>query len=194
MRRLLLALGALVLLALSVTGCAFQGQQQELPPGPLASTHPHAYLVPLRSGEKFTDSFEVLELGGKRPATITRVASVGGGPGLRQLGAYLAPPERRLTIQGMPGFPPDNPQLGRLIPAVGARILPVAETAHGNGYELLIGYRFRGDKIATRTQIRVSYTVGGRAYQSTRPAFLVVCPPAQGKRCEARLNGIDLSR
>lgn len=103
MHRLLLTLGILVLLAPPVAGCTFWGQRQDLPPGPLAPTNPHAYLVPLKSGEKFTDSFEVLEFGGRRPATIARIESVGGGPGLRQIGAYLAPPSADSRSRGCRG-------------------------------------------------------------------------------------------
>ncbi len=62
--------------------------------------------------------------------------------------------------------------------AIGAKILPKAQTADGIGYELLLGYRFISNQLAARKEIVVDYTVNGVSYRRVIPARMLACPPA----------------
>lgn len=126
-----------------------------------------------------TDGLETLRFHGDQPITITGVDVIGGGTALEYLGAMIASPYRRRfgATPEFKAFPPRAAYVaGTLSPAVGAVLKPVDQTAHRNGYELLIGYRYLADEVAARTTIRIFYTVDGHRYVVDDPARLVTCP------------------
>lgn len=70
-------------------------------------------------GARFTDGFEVLYLHADSPATILEVTSVGGEEALRQLGAWIAGPDRPTgrpsTPLPLPGWAPSASGWGGLM-------------------------------------------------------------------------------
>lgn len=165
----MLAVSSLVL-----TGCQSLG----LGEGPMRPAPEHGSIVEGPVGRRLTDGFEILQLGGDRPATILSVESVGGDGSLKYLGAYLAGPDRKLAAYTQPeGFPPTTRGLGEIIPAEGAVIEPREQTRRRLGYELLLGYEIVDDsEIAFREEIVVTYRIDDTDYAWRAPAKLVYCP------------------
>ena len=144
----------------------------------MAPASEHGTLARGPAGTRLTDGFEVLRLDGDRPATIVSVESVGGESSLRFLGAYVAGPERKLGAHAqLKGFPPRRKDLGEIVPAEGALVIPRDETRERIGYELLLGYEVVDDtEIGFRSEIVVTYRVDDEDYEWRSPARLVYCP------------------
>jgi hypothetical protein len=137
----------------------------------------HGWIIRGETGKRFTDGFEVLEVSGTKPATITSVRSIGGSTALKFLGAKIAGPGRKLTYERLQGWPPTKAALGPLSDAVGARLLPRKQTRLEMGYELLVGYELEdASKLVMRTRLEVNYTVAGKDYVYRIPGSLIVCP------------------
>lgn len=183
-RVVMAALSAGGILVLMASCAALSGEPTR--GGPLDPFPPHGMFIGDPVGRRFTDGLEVLLLQGSQPARIMSVRSVGGSQSLRHVGTMLAGPERELdAVQKMPGFPPREPRLGVLDPAVGARILPEAQTRDGLGYELLVGYEVVSSEVAMRSGIEVTYRVSGQTYVQFLPARIVYCPkPRSPAECQ----------
>lgn len=95
--------------------------------GPLRGAPPHGFAVTVPVGATFTDGFETLLVRGDRPVVLESVELV-GADGLKVVGFQVAGPERRETIQYLPGFPPVDasgvldPRL--VVPGEGAVLQP----------------------------------------------------------------------
>jgi hypothetical protein len=139
----------------------------------------HGYVVPARAGRVFTDGFDVVRLQGSQNARILKVESIGGTDVLEFLGARLAGPGRRSgATQILSGFPPHDRPLGDVSAAENAVVEPQSRTGI-KGYELLLGYRIRGQDVGARTGIRITYEVAGRTYETTVEAGLITCPKGE---------------
>ena len=135
-----------------------------------------------------TDGSIVLDLHGRENAVIVSVESVGDEANLELLGAELVGPRRRYTsTQWSPGWPPRHFRAGSIVDPVGATLQPSVRTWKKQAYELLLGYRVRGDGYGVRSGVTVTYRVGGRQYETTIASILVTCPPrASQDRCLLR--------
>lgn len=146
--------------------------------GPVRIPNQHGYVVRYKVGEVFTDGYERIKLSGNKPAILERVELV--GPGMDHfevVGVLLAGPHRRVgAVQVYDGFsahPPDpiGRQLGKLVPAEGARLAPGRV-----GSALQIGLKVVKPGLAVRAGVRLYYTVGDERYTAYQPGAIVNCP------------------
>jgi hypothetical protein len=168
--RLATAVPLMAMLSLLLSGC---GDRPLFDSWPLTKGPPHGWTTTMPVGSVFTDGLEVLQLGGHEPAVITSISLVGNA-GLQLVGASLATPERDVgSIQQLKGYPPRNPHIPRIIPAVGATITPRAQDHIG--WELLLGIKVTREGYLSRDGIVIEYSVAGRDYRTFEPAQLAVC-------------------
>jgi hypothetical protein len=128
-------------------------------------------------GYTFTYGLLVVYNIGSRPLTITEVRPELTGNGLRFLGALLAPPSRQLGgADFMEGYPPLDPVLGPMTPAVGSVLDPTADP-HYNGWVVALGYTVVRGGRSTVKAVEVTYTVDGQARMQKFRATIALCTP-----------------
>lgn len=98
-----------------------------------------------------------------------------GDDRLELVGLSLSPPGGRSigAVQFMPGFPPQDHEIHRIVPAVGTTISPIE--VDPQGWELLVGMRATTDDYLVRDGLQVTDTVGNQRYSQLLPATLAVC-------------------
>ena len=180
LRSVVAAVAATTLLAV-VGGCGKDAPAHEArpyEPGPLAGLDAKsAYIPPPEVGKTFTDGFAVIDLQGEEPATLLKVESLGGSPGLEYLGARIASPQRiYATQQSMAEWPPKVFDAETFEPE-NLTIEPTSKTYNTQGYEVLMGYRITGKGPAVRTGIRVTYRIGRTTYRAVLPSAIGICAP-----------------
>lgn len=150
----------------------------------LAGPPPNGFAMRQPVGHVFTDGQLTVRNTGSRPVTIKRVEPALTGDGLQYLGAYIAGPEREsASIQYYEQFPPSDPTLGRVQEAEGA-VLDAGQLPAERGYELLLGFRVRGEGRTTRTAVRITYNDGGGDKTLTAASTIAVCAPEPGPECD----------
>lgn len=153
----------------------------------LETPQPHGYVIrDLVVGQRFTDGWETLHIKGSDPIVIRKVETLGGAPGLRQVGALVAGGSRSVgSIQSDRSFPPPkDPGFGPLIPAVGAEL-----TARPRGelpyWELVIGYRVTRPGAWKRKSIAITYESNGETFTQRFPAVIIACTKGESAACTA---------
>ena len=128
-------------------------------------------------GDRFTDGFEMLRIRSGNSIRVEKIETVGGSPGLRQIGVLLAGDSRKfITITSAPDFPPRARHFGPLVRAAGRAI-----AARPRHWQLLIGYTVVRPGVWRRSGIRVTYRHRGGVHSAVLPARLVVCTKSARK-------------
>jgi len=173
-----------------LTSCSGAGNQDaSLPAGTAIRVPPeHGGVLVVPRAKAFTDGLEVIQVTGHSPIEIVDVGVLGATPGLEFLGARLGfQPNGTVAYQLLDGFPPADKKFVRIVPAVGATLEPLADSAHPP--ELLIGMRVNTSGVSSRKSIYVDYEAEGRRYRAIFPAELVVCSAdvaRDSKACSAQ--------
>lgn len=170
MRRTLLALLAFSLAGISA--CA-SGPPEG---GPIDEIGPHGWGgIITEVNAPFTDEFEQLIVRDAR-ATIVSVELLETSPAVEIIGVMLAGQDRVKTSQIEYVYPPVDPELGTLRPAIGA-VLEPQEGSNTRSYELLIGMRVTEEGKFFRPGLVITYESEGKTYKRTSRGEITICTP-----------------
>ena len=147
--------------------------------GPLAvGDTSDAVSIPQPPGEEVTFGHVVLSNPGNSVATLEKVSFEPPLPdNLLLLGIRVASdPDRQLATVGADiGYPPDDKDIGRLVPLEGAKV-PSKSTPEGErGAALIMGFRLRDGDLAGFRQVHVHYRIGSRRYKAELDHAFIVC-------------------
>jgi hypothetical protein len=160
--------------------------------GPVRKQNSTAYSIAIDAGQRFTDGFSVLQVTGNSPVKILSIQSVQAGPSLQFLGALIAGQKRLYASdESLSRYPPPSQNLGQLQPAKGFTLLPDSQIPNHNGYELLLGYKFTGERLTIRHKVVMKYESAGIRYELVIPSQIVACPPAHDLEKCLRLARLD---
>lgn len=148
-------------------------------PGPL-EVYPNAYGlssdVDVPVGTVYASGLLPLVNLSDEPVTLVRVEPQIVGDGLTYLGSYVALPGRAVAAVTRPAsFPPDDPDLGTVVPAEGVVIDP-SPGQPDDGYEVISGFRVEREGRSTVTSVLVTTRdSSGREYTQKLPKSLAIC-------------------
>jgi hypothetical protein len=168
-------------LIVGITVVVVRLQSQAAHDGPLQIPNAHGWTHVTRVGARFTDGLETLEFTTQQPVTITSVRSIGGEPGLRQVGAYVRRVRRGGIAMSDRHFPPLNPQMGGGREAAGSTLVTLQGEKSINSWQLVLGYELSQPGRWRREAVEINYSVGGTSYRAQFPAEIAVC--SSGVRC-----------
>jgi hypothetical protein len=154
---------------------------------PVASWEPNASGYSSPAGSVVTFGLPLLFNRGDRDLVVREVSPDANASGLRYKGAYVAGLSRTIgNIQMLDHFPPVDPELGTVEPAVGA-LLPATPEGAERGIELLLGFGVTGEARAVMHSLTVVVSeVDGSNPRTLRiPSALAVCAQAKGLPCKA---------
>jgi hypothetical protein len=153
-----------------------QGGPPDKGAGPMRVGNPAGSSLTAAEGTVFTDGFQQLAMDDGFTGRIDSVELV-GDPGVRLLGAMIAPPPRRTALEQIIWSWPPTTAIGfdpsTAVPAEGAEIGSLEDEPMG--WELLLGLKVEEPGKHTRRAIRVTYEVGEDLYRVDLPTYLTVC-------------------
>ena len=163
--------------------------------GPILAANPSGWASPQHTGDRFLDGNVFLRLetpGTEHDIEILEVRSIGLDEGLREVGTWVAGPDRGTNI---PAWEDLEAGLGRFTgyePALGAVVhLAKSRTPQGPDFdaEILIGYEVVGSGILQRDGVEVVYRVDdNRTYRLYFPTVFTVCTDVPADDCEVTLE------
>ncbi len=110
--------------------------------------------------------------------TLVSVTPIDGDGSITVAGVDVAGPQRPGTVGGgsYHEFPPADPLLGTLVPAVGF-VLPGGESVSDAGYGLVVGLAAGGRARSVINGFHIVYEANGLQYAYNEPAYIAICAP-----------------
>jgi hypothetical protein len=196
-RRKIVVAGAaagLVLVAALGLAVALRAPGQ-LPAGPIKPMPPSGIALVVKVGQKMTDAYIALELGGTKDAVIDRVQPVYVGNAVKTLGAITSDPNRKLGIplSNYQTWPPKDPRLGVTRPAAGTVVHPYSTGVFAT--QILIGMQVTRAGHFLRKGFWLYYHVGSEHYRVFFHSEATFCTPSamQGTVCPFLGGGTSMN-
>jgi len=162
-----------VLTTAALAGCSV------LQAGPVPAPPDHGYgNLTVEVGKPFSDAFETFFIEADEPITITKLELIDTPSEMKLVDVVVAGEQRTSNFQFEPVYPPVEHDMGPMVPAIGATLLPLDQQGDGlMGYTIIMAITVTEPGRWVRGGYHLEYEMGGVTYGWDAVAEITVCTP-----------------